>query len=138
MSDDLAPGPRRTERFRWAPLPTVSMLVGVVLCGLALVAAIAPALADALLRDQVFARVLGVTLAMGGLILARVAVRAAAGMRRLAGVTIATPLIVLGSVLLVLPSLATWFHDTGRAIIVPWVFAVPAIGALLISRWHVQ
>jgi hypothetical protein len=116
----------------------MSLLVGVVLCAFALVASIVPALVSDLARDTVFARALGVTTGMAGFILARVSLQAASGPRRILGLVIAAPLIALAVLLLVSPASATWLHDTGRTVFVPWVFGIPAVMALLLSRWRVR
>ena len=137
MSSSNAPGPDSERSTTWAPLPTMSLLVGIVMTAFALVAALAPALVASLLRDQVFARVLGVTLAMAGVMLARVSIRAALGVRRFIGVAIALSLLATGAVLLAVPSMAVWFHDNKRTIFVPWVFGIPAVASLLLSRYRV-
>jgi len=107
-----------------------------VFSAFAITAAIAPKLVAALLSESLFARALGVTFAMAGAMLARVAIRTAFGWRRAAGVVIAAPLVATAIVLVVSPSLATWFHDTGHKVFVPWIFGIPAVGALLLGRWR--
>lgn len=135
MEAPLAPGPRRSKR---APLPTISLLVGVTLCALALIAGFAPAFVAALAQDTLVMRALGVTLGFAGFMLGRVALKAAAGPRRLAALGLAAPLVALALALLVQPSLATYLYDTRRGIFVPWVFGVPAVLALMLSRWTVK
>ncbi len=116
----------------------MSLLVGVVLCAFALLASIVPTLVADLARDTIVVRALGVTTGMAGGILARVSVQAASGPRRILGLVIAAPLITLGVLLLVSPTSATWLHDTGRTVFVPWVFGIPAVMALLLSRWRAR
>ncbi len=104
----------------------------------ALLAAMAPSMAVALAHDPVVMRALGVTVGFAGFILARVALRAAAGARRLFALLIALLLVLFAAVLLVSPGYATWLYDTGRSVFVPWVFGVPAVLTLMLSRWRVR
>jgi len=91
-----------------------------------------------LVCDPLFVRALGVTTAMAGVFLGRVSVLAAAGARRWCGVAIACPLILVGALLVVMPTVAEWFHRTDHADLVPWVLSVPTVMALLLSRWRVR
>ncbi len=96
----------------------------------------APALVADLSRDGLVMRALGITLGFAGFMLARVAIRTAAGFRRGFALVIALPLIAVGLTLLAKPDLAPYLYDTGRGIFVPWVFGIPAVLALLLGRWR--
>ncbi|HNS96931.1 MAG TPA: hypothetical protein PLJ27_23550 [Polyangiaceae bacterium] len=135
MTTPLAPGPRR---FRWAPLPTISLLVGSVLCAFALTCSVFPKLVADLAHDPLFVRALGVTVGMAGFMLGRVSWQAAAGPRRMTGLLIAIPLLVLALFLVVNPTYAVGWHTTGRTVFIPWIFGVPGVSALLLSRWRVS
>lgn len=135
METPIAPGPRRSKR---APLPTTALLVGGTLCVLAIVSAAAPVLMSQLAHDALVMRALGVTVGFAGFMLGFVAVKASAGSRRIAALVVAAPLAVIAMALLARPDVALWFYDTGRAIFVPWVLGIPAVLALLLSRWRVR
>ena len=111
-------------------------MVGGTLCALALIAGFSPKLVVALAHDGIVMRALGLTLGFAAFMLASVAIKAAAGTRRLAAMVLATPIFALGGVLLVYPAVATYLYDTERGIFVPWVFGVPAVLALMLSRWR--
>lgn len=116
----------------------MSLVVGGTLSALALLAGLAPAMVSALAEDRIVMRALGLTLGFAGYMLANVAIKAAVGPRRIFALVIAAPLFGLAVTLLAKPGLASYFHDTGRAVFIPWVFGVPAVLALVLSRWRVQ
>lgn len=134
MQPPLAPGPRRPRR---APLPTISLVVGGTLCALALLAGFAPTMMASLAQDPLVMRALGVTIGFAAFMLARVAMKAAAGFRRMFALLIAVPLLVFALALLVKPDLSTQPYDAGLGIVVPWIFGLPGVLALMLSRWRV-
>lgn len=135
LQTPMAPGSRRPKR---APLPIIALVVGGTLCVLAIVAGMAPAMVATLAHDGLVMRALGLTLGFSGFMLARVALLAAAGPRRVLALVIAVPLVALALALLAYPQIATYLYDSGRGIFVPWVFGLPAVLALLLSRWRIN
>jgi hypothetical protein len=134
VSGELAPGPRRPLR---APLPTAALVVGATLAALALALALLRTPARALATDPIVVRAFGATLAAASFMLARVAVRHAAGNRRAFALAIAGPVMGLGAALLAAPRLAMVPYERGWAVAVPWLLGVPALLALGLSRWRV-
>lgn len=116
----------------------MALVVGGTLSAFALLAAMAPSMVAALAHDPVVMRALGITVGFAGFILGRVALRAAAGARRVVALFIALLLLLFAGLLLVSPSYATWLYDSERSVFVPWVFGVPAVMTLMLSRWRVR
>lgn len=135
MEPRLPLSPRSQRR---APLPTVSLIVGVTFCALAVTVASLRNIAEQLAHDPLVVRALGVTLAMAAVMLARVAMVASAGTRRLVALVVAAPAIALALTLLAWPAGASSLYDRGMGTLAPWILGAPGILALALSRWRVR
>jgi hypothetical protein len=113
-------------------------LVGFTLALLACALCMAPSVGAQLAEDSLVVRALGATLAMAGVMLGRVGLRAAAGLRRIAVLALAIPLVLAAIALLFVPTLAVYPYTRGWQLAVPWGFGIPAIYALLLGRWRVS
>lgn len=132
MDGPLAPGERRKVR---APLPTASLIAALLLCALAVTAAAMRPLSQELAHTPLVMRALGATIAMSGLMLGRVALAAAAGLRRGVALAISAPMVAC-SALIVAPSIAAMPYDRGWGLVVPWMLGLLGILALMLSRWR--
>lgn len=135
LSDLIAPEPARRTR---APLSTAALIVGLVLCVLAVAAGALPSIAQQLASDPLVMRALGATVGTAAYMLLRVAIATSAGVQRALAVCLAVPLAVLAATLLAVPSVATAAYADGRSTMVPWLIALPGILSLLLSRWPVR
>lgn len=133
MQGPLAPGERRRVQ---APLPTAALILGGLLCAIALFIVMARAMAAQLAIDHLVVRSLGATVWVAALMLMRVALRASVGWRRIAALTIGLPLIAGATVLLVVPAWARVPFDHGWGVLAAWMFGVPGLLSLLLSRWR--
>ncbi|HQP34226.1 MAG TPA: hypothetical protein PLI95_03575 [Polyangiaceae bacterium] len=135
MQGPLAPGERRRVR---APLPSAALIVGGLLCALALLVAMARKLVSQLALDPLVVRALCITIWVAAFMLVRVAQRASAGWRRIAALAIGLPLIVGATALAVVPAWAAIPFERGWGALASWIFGVPGVLALLLSRWRVS
>jgi hypothetical protein len=94
--------------------------------------------AQQLASDALVMRALAVTLLMCAFMLGRVGLRAAAGLRRGAALAVSTPLAALGALLVIRPSSASSPYDDGWSVLVPLVFGMLGVIALLLSRWRLR
>ena len=116
----------------------MSLLVGGTFCTLAVALAALRRIAQQLAHDALVMRALGVTLAMGAVMLARVAMASSTGMRRVAALAVAGVSLAIALTLLAWPRAAALMYDQGLGSVAPWVIGVPGILALALSRWRVS
>lgn len=95
-------------------------------------------MAEQLAHDALVVRALGITLGMASVMLIRVALAASTGLRRIAALVVAAPMLGLGGLLLVWPAGAALLYDRGMGSLAPWFIAVPGILALALSRWQIR
>lgn len=119
-------------------MPAVALMVGVTVCGLAVGFALLRTIAEQLAHDSLVMRALGVTMTMSALMIARVALAASAGVRRVAALAISALFLVPGTILLIWPAGAALLYDRGMGTLAPWLVGAPGILALLLSRWRVR
>lgn len=135
MVNPLAPGPRRVR----GKLAIAAWIVGGTLCLGAGFMALFPTLMLQLAQDTVVMRALALTLAMGGVMVARasgVIPKGSAHMpRRATALGLVAYLATLGAVLLVYPSAATWMYLQGYSRLAPWILALPGLLLLGLGRW---
>lgn len=135
MQGPLAPGERRAKL---APLPLAALVAGGLLCALALFLAALRPMARALTSEPLVVRALGATLAVLAVMLARVGLRAAKGVRKGVAVLLGLFIGALAAALLVHPALASIPYQRGWGVLVPWVVAVPGILCLVLGRWSMR
>ena len=133
MQGPLAPGERRKVH---APLPTAALILGGLLCDIAVFIITARTMADQLALDALVVRSLGATVWVASFMLVRVAMAASVGWRRMAAIAIGLPLVAGATALVVVPAWARIPFDQGWGVLAAWLFGVPGLLALLLSRWR--